>query len=240
MIPDPLVFAKRWAEQLPSGFARQLASALREGAPALRLLREDAVLPASVTAATTALGLTAEGQGPFTAGALIARLDVAAEAPSVQPVWTGPEAAASNERLTLGVVADLIAEAEREILVVSYATAPGPAVREALVNAADRGVEITLLLERTVDNPAFGSHGEPFPGLRARRLCWPAKLRPAGASMHAKLLVVDRRTALVGSANLTGAALERNLEAGLLIRGGTLPGRLVDHLVTAPDLKPVA
>ncbi|WP_425454039.1 phospholipase D-like domain-containing protein [Nocardioides immobilis] len=38
--------------------------------------------------------------------------------------------------------------------------------------------------------------------------------------MHAKVLVVDRRTALVGSANLTGHALERNLECGLLVRGG--------------------
>ncbi len=38
--------------------------------------------------------------------------------------------------------------------------------------------------------------------------------------MHAKVLVVDGRTALVGSANVTGSAMERNLECGLLVRGG--------------------
>ncbi len=55
--------------------------------------------------------------------------------------------------------------------------------------------------------------------------------------MHAKVLVVDCRTALVGSANLTGHALERNLECGLLIRGGTVPTLLVDHLLSAGGLQ---
>ncbi len=55
--------------------------------------------------------------------------------------------------------------------------------------------------------------------------------------MHAKVLVVDRRTALVGSANLTGYALERNLECGLLLRGGPVPSLLVDHLLSANGLE---
>lgn len=44
--------------------------------------------------------------------------------------------------------------------------------------------------------------------------------------MHAKVQVVDRRTALVGSANLTGYGLERNLECGLLVTGGAVPQAL--------------
>ena len=55
--------------------------------------------------------------------------------------------------------------------------------------------------------------------------------------MHAKILVVDRRIALVGSANLTGHALERNLECGVLIRGGPVPGQLVAHLLGADSLR---
>ncbi len=55
--------------------------------------------------------------------------------------------------------------------------------------------------------------------------------------MHAKILVVDRRVALVGSANLTGYGLERNLECGLLVRGGPVPRLLVEHLLTARGLE---
>jgi phosphatidylserine/phosphatidylglycerophosphate/cardiolipin synthase-like enzyme len=55
--------------------------------------------------------------------------------------------------------------------------------------------------------------------------------------MHAKVLVVDRKTALVGSANLTGYGLERNLEAGMLIRGGPVPALLAEHLFTARGIE---
>lgn len=240
MTVDPLLMAQRWAEQLPTASARQLAEALREGPWAIRRLREQFSLPGSLAALTVASEIQSAGHGPFAAGALLARLDAAAEQPVVTPVWTGPESAVSTERLTLAVVADLIEEAEQEIILVSFAAFPGAAVREALVRAAVRGVSITMLLERSVDNPTFDGPGEPFPGLAARRLCWPGNLRPPGASVHAKILVVDRRTALIGSANLTGHALERNLEAGVLVRGGGLPASLVDHLMSTPDLRPVA
>jgi phosphatidylserine/phosphatidylglycerophosphate/cardiolipin synthase-like enzyme len=134
--------------------------------------------------------------------------------------------------LTLAVLADLIGEASEEIILVSYATLPPIQVRSALSQAANRGVHVTTLLERHADNPNFIAHSDPLPELDARRLCWPANQRPTGASMHAKVLVIDRRTALVTSANLTGYGLERNLECGLLIRGGTVPASIALHLIT--------
>jgi cardiolipin synthase A/B len=140
-------------------------------------------------------------------------------------------------QLTLAVPSDLIAEAQREVLLVRYAMFPGEDVRAALTAAAGRGISITLLLERAADNPHFAGYRDPFPDLVARRLCWPAANRPAGASMHAKLLVIDRGTALVGSANLTGYGLERNLECGLLIRGGRVPALLVQHLLSADGIQ---
>jgi phosphatidylserine/phosphatidylglycerophosphate/cardiolipin synthase-like enzyme len=48
--------------------------------------------------------------------------------------------------------------------------------------------------------------------------------------LHAKLLVVDRRRALVGSANLTHRALTANLEAGVLIEDYDLAAELDDHV----------
>jgi len=47
--------------------------------------------------------------------------------------------------------------------------------------------------------------------------------------MHAKCIVIDRKTVFVSSANFTEAAQERNLEVGLLIRSSTLADRLQAH-----------
>lgn len=237
MTLDPTTAARRWADELPREFARQLAVALRTGPAALHALRSSAAaLPASATAVRTAVLIAEEGDGPYAAGVLTGRLDVLEERPRITAVWTGPESDCDSGRLTLAVVADLIDEAQQEILLVSYASYPGERVRQALRAATDRGVAITLLLERNLDNPNFTGHGDPFPGLAARRLAWPASARPVGASMHGKVLIVDRRTALVGSANLTGHALERNLECGLLLRGGDVPARMADHLLRVRGL----
>jgi phosphatidylserine/phosphatidylglycerophosphate/cardiolipin synthase-like enzyme len=49
-------------------------------------------------------------------------------------------------------------------------------------------------------------------------------------SLHAKCAVADRRVLFVSSANLTEYALKLNMELGLLVRGGDLPGRAIGHL----------
>jgi hypothetical protein len=86
--PDPLVLARRWADELPRDFTRRLAGALRAGSHELISLQDAAVLPSSATAVRLALELTASGDGPYTAGALAARLDAIAEQPAVTPVCT--------------------------------------------------------------------------------------------------------------------------------------------------------
>jgi phosphatidylserine/phosphatidylglycerophosphate/cardiolipin synthase-like enzyme len=60
--------------------------------------------------------------------------------------------------------------------------------------------------------------------------------------MHVKAAVADSRVAFLTSANLTEAALERNMELGVLIRGGTLPAsinRLIDALLESGELREV-
>jgi phosphatidylserine/phosphatidylglycerophosphate/cardiolipin synthase-like enzyme len=59
---------------------------------------------------------------------------------------------------------------------------------------------------------------------------WPADKRPAGAVLHAKVLVVDGRRALVGSANLTRRALEANIEAGVVINDQHVASAIEDHV----------
>ena len=60
--------------------------------------------------------------------------------------------------------------------------------------------------------------------------------------MHAKAAVADSRVAFLTSANLTEAALERNMELGVLIKGGILPAsidRLIDALLESSELQAV-
>ncbi len=230
--------ARRWVAELPRPFVTALAAAAHAGPAQVRALVHDIVAPASRSAARQAQGIVKAGEGPYLAGLIRGRLSAAAESADVRPVWTGPVSAVGGSRLTIAVVADLIAEAQREILLVSYATYPPAGVTAALSAAADRGVVVTLLLERAEDKPGWNGLSEPFPQLAAQVLCWPLSERPAGASLHGKVLVIDRRVALVGSANLTAFALERNLECGLVVRGGDVPRQLAEHLTSAAGLHP--
>jgi cardiolipin synthase len=236
VVNDPAAVAREWATQLPNSFIATLAAALRTGPDEVRALRGLSLGTASRAAVEHALNLAKGGDGPYLAGLLIGCQREREEQPVITPVWTGPESSAGGSRLTLAVVADLIDQATAEILLVSYATAPSTEVRDALHRATDRGVEITTLLERAEDNPTFTGHPNPLAGIPARQLAWPAGAREPGASMHAKILVVDRQCALIGSANLTGYGVERNLECGVLIRGGLLPKSLVEHVLTAPGI----
>lgn len=73
---------------------------------------------------------------------------------------------------------------------------------------------------------------ETIPAARTRNVevcCWPFDHGPAGACLHAKTAVADGELAFVTSANLTGHALDQNLEVGVLIRGGSAPRRLMQH-----------
>jgi len=230
---DGAGWASRIAEQLPAADVRRLASAPADGLPAVRALRGQAGAAVLRSACDELLGrLSGEDPG-YLAGLLegAARaVERARQRQSLDVVWTGPETGSGAGRLTAATVIDLIGQARREILIVSYATRGEPAIEAALAAAAGRGVEITILAERHADNPGYTATGTPFPGLRALRLRWPAGRRPAGAALHAKIIVVDDRIALVGSANFTSRGMESNLECGTLIRGGPQPCAVLDHI----------
>jgi len=162
-------------------------------------------------------------------GAALA-VDRARRRQSVSVVWTGPESHVTSSRLTAATVVDLVSQAKAEILLVSFATQTDQLISVALHQASVRGVAITLLAERHADNPSYSGVSVPFPGLEALRLYWPASERQPGAALHAKIIVIDDRIALVGSANLTSRAMETNLECGILVRGGSQPRAIREHV----------
>ena len=56
----------------------------------------------------------------------------------------------------------------------------------------------------------------------------------------AKVAVADKNSCFITSANLTGYAMEKNMEAGVLISGGRIPRLLDDHLRSLVDTKLVS
>ena len=74
----------------------------------------------------------------------------------------------------------------------------------------------------------------PWSG-RPRFYVWPAAQRPPGGKLHVKAAIADEYAALVTSANLTGAALNENMELGLLVKGGSVPRRLSRHFMSLID-----
>jgi len=223
------------ARRLPSADVRALAAAAEAGVPALLHLRGQVASPALRDAADDLISVCASGDGgDALAGALLAATAmhqcVRAET-HLDVVWTGPSSDVRTHRLTAAVVTGLIAQAQRELLLVGFAVHTELSIAEALTVASDHGVDITLLLERPADNPRYTGPALPFADVRARRLAWPADRRPeGGAALHAKVLVADRQVALVGSANITGWALTRNLECGLLVRDSRTAESIHRHI----------
>lgn len=162
------------------------------------------------------------------------------EAEEVELVWTGPKSPDVAVAMNAEALLELIDGAVESLLLVSAYTWQVPKVVEKLSEAAERGVEISLVLEWH-DNKGeptgfdpVKSLGGPLPdGVAVYQ--WPVDDRPKqGGSgkvgyLHAKCAVADRQHAFVSSANLTVNALEWNMELGLVVRGGTVPARIVDH-----------
>lgn len=223
-----ITMAVRLSRALPRGDIQRIAAALLTPHGLTKLRAESGHRVRDACADLHRLGMD-EVTRKLAAGALLGALEPDPDSTSITPVWTGPVTTAAT-RLTSAVVAELIGQAAENVLLVGYAVHSEPSVTAALHESWARGVTVTLLLERQTDNPQFKGPAEPFPGLAATRLCWPLGIRPPGASLHAKLLVIDDSAALIGSANITGAALAKNLECGLLVRGGDTARSLRQHI----------
>lgn len=229
----PLSLIVELASHLPTDDLTAIADAAHRGPTGLIALRARSPSPVLRDACNRLLPHATEPTGPQLTAALTAAsaaFQAAAAHQSVEIVWTGPDAEHPLDRLTGPALTELVAEASAELLIVSYAAHDHPTLIAALAAALDRGVDVTVLLERHADNPTYRGAGDTFVDLPLRRWVWPADRRPPGAALHAKIAVVDRRVALLGSANLTGRALADNLECGVLIRGGPLPEAVAAHL----------
>lgn len=169
---------------------------------------------------------------------------------TVELVWTGPATPVVPVRRTEQVLFELIDGAQQRLTVMSFGIYQVPRLVEALEQALMKGVAVRIVLgdRESQSDWAIEQQRNQLGSIISSQafLCWwphDRRLRHAtgcAGLMHAKAAVSDSHTAFLTSANLTEAALERNMELGVLIRGGGIPSsidRLIDALSESGQLR---
>jgi phosphatidylserine/phosphatidylglycerophosphate/cardiolipin synthase-like enzyme len=159
-------------------------------------------------------------------------------------VFSGPDVPGVPTEDTAAAFQTLVQEAKQEILLVGYAVYGGERIFEPLVVRLreNPGLKVTFCLDisRKVGDTSLNSE-------IVRRFChdfrhknwpWPelpelyydpralAESFEQKATLHAKCVVVDRKAALITSANFTEAAQKRNIELGVLVRHPPIAERI--------------
>lgn len=146
----------------------------------------------------------------------------------IELLWSGPSPANQIAARRIDqTLYDLIANAKREILLVTFAAAKIERLTGELWKAAKAGVKIRLVLEFEEASEGQLSYDamKAFPAalIQGTQIYyWPVEKRERNLAgrpgkLHAKVAIVDD-FALVSSANLTDDAFNRNLELGIMVR----------------------
>ena len=179
-------------------------------------------------------GISGDVLAGILVGAAYARQQAQRES-NLELVWTGLTTPFVATRRTEQVLLDLIRHAQSDLFLVSFVAYDVSSVVDALNAAAARGIDVRILLETST------SHGgslsvDPVATMRscvplAALYVWTGRPSPfTEGRVHAKVAVADGNIAFLTSANLTGHALEKNMEAGVVISGGHIPTGLRAHL----------
>ena len=166
--------------------------------------------------------------------------------PKPDLVWSGPEVPGVHARDTRRVYEELLGSAERSVWASTYAFFDGPRAFEVLARRMDAvpDLQVTLLLniqrkrgdttaaDQLVRKFADRFWGTDWPGASRPSVFYdPRSLDEGGPAgvLHAKAVVTDDESVFVTSANLTEAALDRNIEIGLLVRDAALAATVISH-----------
>jgi cardiolipin synthase A/B len=249
----------RAARELPANSLARLAAIL-EGASALTEAVEAAMLavlvqPASRERVREIVGRLRKVEPPVPPVAVAWALSGASacdawhrEHGRIDLVWTGPTTLSLGIYRTQQTLLEVIDGAVRSLLIVAFAAYRVEGVRRALAATEARGVDVILVVETDegpggkVDYGPLRALVEGTGGFRVFE--WPAESRPRDGdrygALHAKCALADDEVLFVSSANMTGHALELNMELGVVIRGGAVPaqaGRHFDELMRTGILR---
>lgn len=164
---------------------------------------------------------------------------------STELVWTGPTTPFVSARRTEQALLQVINAANATLFITSFVAYDVSSIVKALNAAIDRGVLISMLLESSQDHGGsitIDAIGKMRALVSSAQLyAWRDKADPfSDGRVHAKVAVADAGMCFITSANLTGFAMEKNMEAGVLITGGHIPLLLDEHLRSLVDTKVVS
>ncbi len=171
---------------------------------------------------------------------------------SVELVWTGPDTEATPFRRTEQAILQVLDSAKSRITLVSFAVYRIPNIGKALVRAAKRGVQLTVIVETPDKIEGEGEYSTIKALGQEVAACstvyfWPKENRLLSDNnkvgiLHVKCAVADGKWLFLSSANLTQQAFTINMELGMLVRGGSLPSQVekqFDCLIQIGQLKRV-
>ncbi len=147
--------------------------------------------------------------------------------PWLQIVESGPD---NNRHAIARFYFAAIAGARRQLLLATPYFVPSEALTAALMNAALRGVEVSVLTPKHGDSRLVSAAARSYydeltsAGVRIYEYGPPM--------LHAKLLVMDGQVAAVGSANFDHRSLALNFETMAVLYDGEIAARLADRFAT--------
>ena len=254
------MFAGHHIQALPLNLLRKLADAFDYGLlpdrpTRLSLESEVGILDGAEEVISDLAQLAGLGISGRAVAAWIRSVEQAsAKVPSPDLVWSGPEVPGLHARDTRRVYEELFDHAERSVWVSTYAYFDGPQAFAHLAQRLDGipGLRVTILLniqrargDKTSEDQLVRRFtdqfwGRDWPGTSKPAVYYdPRSLDPSGPTgvLHAKAVVVDDEAVFITSANLTAAALDRNIELGVLIRHRVLATSVANHFQALIDTR---
>lgn len=237
---------------LPAHLRKRLASALEAGLLAMPYgvgsvhsvlgTRQDGEDVAGALLELERLGIS----GAAAAAWIRTAEEVSARVPRPDLVWSGPDVPGLHARDTRRVYEELLGSAERSIWACTYAFFDGPRAFEVLARRMDARPDLHVILllniqrgrgdtstaEKVVRRFADHFWTKDWPGAARPSVYYdPRSLELDGrvGVLHAKAVIADDEAVFVTSANLTEAALDRNIEIGLVIRDRALAASVSSH-----------
>jgi cardiolipin synthase len=154
----------------------------------------------------------------------------------VQILATGSDLVGDDIRGFEPVVEELIRDAREEIQMLAYILTPSAgAILSLLLEASERGVMVTVIVNRKDSQEQSVRTWLDKAGRSRPRINVLDFSDARGSQLHAKVIVADRKRAVVGSANFSWGGLVTNYEIGVLLEGEVvwvLAG-LVDRLAAS-------
>lgn len=137
-----------------------------------------------------------------------------------QLLVTGSKFTGRGFRAIEMVLMEIVQSAREEIYVAAYILTPlATGLLDILEKALEKGVRVTAIIDDLEKQPSeikkkLHDMSDKFTHMRLVNF-----YDPEGGHLHAKAIVVDRRVAVIGSANLTWGGLVANHELAFVVYG---------------------